>query len=82
MYQRPVSSPSTERQPAEPPADINRAIFRSEALDHYIQNQQKVELPRLISVKLFRYLWLVALLSMAAGALIVFWPLITQFALR
>jgi len=58
--------------------NVNRTIFRSEALDHYIQNQEKVELPRLISVRLFRYLWLIALLLMAAGALVAFWPLIMQ----
>jgi hypothetical protein len=53
-----------------------RSIFRSEALQHYIQNQEKVVLPRLISPRIFVYLWILALTLMVAGAIIAFWPLI------
>lgn len=53
-----------------------RSIFRSEAMEHYLQNQEKVVLPRLMSPRLFRILWLVALLLVTLGMLIAFWPLI------
>ena len=78
MYQKPVNIPSNENKPEEPPPPTNRAIFRSEAREHYIRNQAKVELPRLISMKLFRYLWLIALLLLAAGSIIAFWPFLEQ----
>lgn len=76
MYQEPVSGPSSDGTSAERSPPATRNIFRAEALDHYLQNQQKIELPRLISTRLFRVLWLVSLLLMALGALIAFWPLI------
>jgi len=47
-------------------------------MDHYLQNQEKVVLPRLISTKLFRILWLIALLLMAVGSIVAFWPMIEQ----
>ncbi len=78
MYQKPVNMPSNENGQEELPPPTNRSIFRSEARENYIRNQQKVEFPRLVSVKLFRYLWIVALLLMAAGSLIAFWPLLQQ----
>ena len=53
-----------------------RSIFRSEALQHYIQNQEKVVLPRLASPRVFVYLWIVALVLLVVGAIIAFWPLI------
>ena len=55
-----------------------RPIFRSEAHQHYVQNQEKVALPRLASPQVFGYLWILALLLMIAGSLIAFWPLIEQ----
>jgi hypothetical protein len=55
-----------------------RSIFRSEALQHYIQNQEKVVLPRLVSPRIFIYLWILALTLMVAGAIIAFWPLIAS----
>ena len=55
-----------------------RSIFRAEARKHYIQNQEKVVLPRLVSPQIFVYLWILALLVMAAGSIIAFWPLIRQ----
>ena len=58
--------------------NLARFIFRSEARNRYIQNQEKVILPRLVSAKIFLYLWIVALLMMAAGSIIAFWPLMGQ----
>lgn len=55
-----------------------RSIFRAEARKRYIQNQEKVVLPRLVSLQVFAYLWILALLFMAAGSIIAFWPLIRQ----
>ena len=78
MYQGPENNNNLEGRPEESPPPSDRAIFRAEALDHYIQNQEKVELPRLVSVKLFRALWIIALLLTAAGSIIAFWPLIEQ----
>lgn len=55
-----------------------RSIFRAEARKRYIQNQEKVVLPRLVSLQVFAYLWILALLFMATGSIIAFWPLIRQ----
>ena len=65
---------------ALPPAE--RSIFRSEALQHYIQNQEKVILPRLVSPRSFTYLWILAGLSMLAGSAIAFWPWIEEWVMR
>jgi hypothetical protein len=54
------------------------SIFRAEARRRYMHNQEKVVLPRLVSPKVFVYLWILALLFMAAGSIIAFWPLIGQ----
>ena len=78
MYQKPANDLTQEGEPAQVPPSATRSIFRSEAREHYIQNQERVELPRLISVRLFRYLWMVALLLMAAGLAVAFWPLLEQ----
>jgi hypothetical protein len=55
-----------------------RAIFREEARQYYIRNREKVELPQVVSRRSFVYLWVAALLLMAAGLIIAFWPLIRQ----
>jgi hypothetical protein len=78
VSQEPINNLTQEGEPSQVPPSTTRSIFRSEALEHYIQNQEKVELPRLISVKLFRYLWIVALLLMAAGLVVAFWPLLER----
>lgn len=57
-----------------------RAIFRSEAIQHYLQEQEKVVLPRLVSPHMFVYLWILAVLLLVAGFLIGFWPVIRQWA--
>ncbi len=56
-----------------------RDIFRAEARQHYIQNQEKVELPVAVSPRFFTYLWIVSLLLMAIGLIVAFWPLIQQW---
>ncbi len=35
-------------------------------------------MPRLVSTKLFRLLWLIGLLLVVVGSMIAFWPLIEQ----
>ena len=59
-----------------------RGIFREEAIQHYIQNEEKVELPTVVSPRYFVYLWIVSLLLMAVGLVIAFWPLIQQWVVR
>jgi hypothetical protein len=78
VYQEPANDLTQEAGSTELSPPPSRAIFRSEALEHYIQNQEKVELPRLISLKFFRFLWISALLLMVAGSIFAFWPLIEQ----
>jgi hypothetical protein len=72
--------PTTERPqnggPAQAPPSAGRSIFRSEARQRFVENQEKVVLPRLASPRVFLYLWILALLLMVAGATIAFWPLI------
>ncbi len=51
-----------------------RSIFRSEALRHYQENQEKVVLPPLASPRSLVYLWIFAGLTMAAGLLLAAWP--------
>ncbi len=54
------------------------SIFRTEAYQHYLENKEKVVLPRLISARFFTLLWITALLLGALGSIIAFWPLIDQ----
>ena len=56
----------------------DRSIFRTEAHQHYLENKEKVVLPRLISARFFTLLWISALLLGALGSIITFWPLIDQ----
>lgn len=51
-----------------------RPIFRSEALRHYQENQDKMVLPPWISTRIFLYLWILAAITMIAGLLLAFWP--------
>ena len=61
------------------PQSTDRAIFREEARQHFIQNAEKVELPRVVSPRYFLYLWIISLALMALGLLVAFWPLIRQW---
>lgn len=60
--------------PAEALPSTQRFIFRAEALQHYVQNQEKVVLPPLVSPRAFSYLWLLAGLVMMTGLITAFWP--------
>lgn len=71
--QRPRGEPANGRPPSTPAA-APRMIFRREALQRYIQNQERVVLPRLVTPRGFRALWVLALLTLIAGLLISFWP--------
>ena len=51
-----------------------RAIFRSDVLERYIQNESKTVLPRYVSPRNFVYLWAFAVLFLIAGLSIVAWP--------
>lgn len=57
----------------------DRAIFREEARRHYIENEEKVELPAVVSPRFFLYLWVLSLALMAVGLTVTFWPLIRQW---
>jgi hypothetical protein len=76
VLQEPTSNSVKNGEPASvwPPAE--RSIFRAEARQHYVQNQEQVVLPPLVSRRIFVFLWILGLLLMLAGSLIVFWPLI------
>jgi hypothetical protein len=63
-------------EPALP--STQRSIFRTEARRHYVQNQERVHVPRLASPRTFVYLWILALLLTLVGSLVAFWPLIGQ----
>lgn len=54
----------------------NRPIFRAEARRRYLQNQEKIALPRMVSSRVFIFLWLLALLLMGVGGIVAFWPLL------
>lgn len=76
VFQEPTTDRVQNGGPAKALPPTERSIFRSEARQRYIQNQEKVVLPRLVSPQVFVYLWLLALLLTVAGSLIAFWPLI------
>jgi hypothetical protein len=61
-----------------PPLSAERSIFRAQALQRYRENQEKVVLPRLVSPRIFVYLWVLAIVLLLAGSIIAFWPLIEQ----
>jgi hypothetical protein len=74
----PIADNSSNGETGNNQLTRERSIFRTEARLHYIENQEKVILPRLISKKLFTILWILALLLAAVGSAIAFWPLIEQ----
>jgi hypothetical protein len=63
-------------------APARRRIFREEALQYYIENEEKIELPVIISPRYFVYLWIVSMFLMVVGLVITFWPLIQQWVER
>jgi hypothetical protein len=78
VFQEPTSDRDQNNGPAGVPPSPERAIFRAEARQRYIQNQEKVVIPRLASPRVFVSLWILGLLLMVAGFLIAVWPLIGQ----
>ncbi len=81
METEPIADNSLEGETGENQFTRERSIFRTEARLHYIENQEKVILPRLLSEKLFTVLWILALLLIALGSIVAFWPLIEQLRL-
>lgn len=78
MSREPTTDRADNGRPAQAPASPERSIFRAEARQRYIQNQEKVVLPRLVSPRVFIALWILALVLTVAGYLIAFWPMIEK----
>lgn len=53
-----------------------RSIFRSQAIDNYVRNQDRAVFPSLVSPRIFRLLWILAAGSMMLGIIIAFWPVL------
>jgi hypothetical protein len=51
-------------------ATVDRSIFRKRALDKYMQRQEAHVVLRLVSPRMFVFLWALLLLSVGAGALV------------
>ena len=51
-------------------ASVDRSIFRKRALDKYMQRQELHVILRLVSPRMFVFLWALLLLSIGAGALV------------
>lgn len=79
MHCDPLTDKTKHGKNGEAPISVRRGIFRLEALQHYIENEEKVELPMVVSPRFFVYLWIVSLFLMVAGLVITFWPLIQQW---
>jgi len=79
--QQTTRSPKYAEAAGEPPY-AERSIFRSEALQHYQENQEKVVLPPLVSPRIFIYLWALAGFMMVAGLLLACWPWIEPLVVR
>lgn len=79
MYLNPRTNSVEQRNNGQAPISVKRGIFRAEALQHYIENEEKVELPKVVSPRFFVFLWIVSLFLTAVGLVISFWPLIQQW---
>lgn len=51
-------------------ATVDRSIFRKRALDKYMQKQELHVILRLVSPRMFMFLWVLLLLAFGAGALV------------
>lgn len=49
----------------------NCQIFRADAVRHYIQQQQKAEMPRFLCRRTFVYLWILLALLLIAGGVVI-----------
>jgi hypothetical protein len=79
QHVRPLRTTRTTNHDAQPvPTPAPRAIFRREALQHYIQNQERIVLPRLVTPRAFNLLWVLAALTMIGGLTVAFWPWLDQ----
>jgi hypothetical protein len=78
VYREPTTDRVPYGEPAEALPSAERSIFRAEARQHYIQKQQRVVMPRLVSPRIFVYLWILALFLTALGSVIAFLPLIER----
>lgn len=76
MVQGPHGDNLDESTTGQTDLPIRRPIFRAKIRQRYLQDQARIELPPLISVRTFAVLWILALLLLMVGALIAFWPLI------
>jgi hypothetical protein len=76
VYPEPITDSDRHGENGQPPPPAPRAIFREHARRHYIRNQDKVELPAIVSPRFFLYLWILSLVLMAIGLIVAFWPLI------
>src|SRR5688572_18712434 len=54
---------------------VNRPIFRAEAVEAYLQNQEQAVLPRFIAPRTFTYLWIVLTVLILSGGLSLLAPL-------
>jgi hypothetical protein len=53
-----------------------RSIFRPQALEQYVHNQERAVFPRLVSPRSFRFLWFLATVLMILGIAVSLWPII------
>lgn len=81
MNKEPITNRLLDGETNENHLTRERSIFRTEARLHYIENQEKVVLPRLLSKKLITILWILALMLAALGSVVAFWPLFEQMRL-
>jgi hypothetical protein len=79
VYLDPITDSAEHGNNGQTPVSGKRSIFREEAFQHYIANEEKVELPMVVSPRFFVFLWIVSLLLMVVGLVIAFWPLIQQW---
>ena len=52
---------------AKVPISDTRSIFRSEALHHYRESQDRIAFPRLATPRALAYLWILAVLFILLG---------------
>ncbi len=76
MAQDPFPDRTSPSENAGDEPGIARSIFREQALEQYVRNQERTVFPRLVSPRWFRILWLLALALMILGIAIAFWPFI------
>jgi hypothetical protein len=75
-----ITDRAHDEEPNQGQPAAARSIFRAEALQHYLANQEKVALPPMVSPHIFGYLWLAAGLLGLIGLLLAFWPWIGDLA--